>query len=88
MAKKIEVKNKLEDVEMMPRGNPILDQVAFSIVKTGEKLYSVYRVDFNTEGCAGNVKVVAPNLDLFEAQYQFKVAVTDAGLFNILDKVQ
>lgn len=67
--------------------NPVLDNVAFSIVQTSEKLYAVYSVEFNTKGEAGKVNLVIDNLDLFEAQYQFKLAVTDAGLFNILDKV-
>lgn len=85
MAKKIETSIAMINPATF-KSEPVLDNVAFSIVKTGEKLYSVFAIDFNTDGSSGNVRIVAPDIDLFEAQHQFKMAVTDAGLFNILDK--
>ena len=87
MAKKIVDDSKTVVLDVIETTNQPLDKIAFSIVRTSEKLYAVYSVEFNTNGNVGSPKVVVGDLDLFECQYQFKLAVTDAGLFNELDKV-
>lgn len=61
---------------------PVLESIAFSIVKTGERLYSVVSVKFNLNTKeSGNVEVLHKDLDLYEAQHQFKVETVNAELF-------
>lgn len=67
----------------------VLDSAAFSIVYNGNKKYSVVKIPFasRSTNSAGPVEVVASNLDIYEAQHEFKKATVDAGLFEIrLDK--
>lgn len=81
MAKKIEVNIAMINPATF-KPEPVLESIAFSIVKTGDKLYSVISVKFNLDtGESGNVEVLHKDLDLYEAQHQFKVETVNAELF-------
>jgi len=92
MAKKIEPRVITTDTEnSLPGGLTINEpqNVAFSIVYDGNKRYSVVAIKFaaGATNSAGPVEVIASNLDLYEAQHEFKKATVNAGLFEIgLDK--
>ena len=74
MAKKIEKKEEAEEVTF--------NDSAVSIVKTGEKKYSVVIVKFNLEtNEVGEIITKHSGLDLFDAQYYFKLVSVDLGLF-------
>lgn len=82
MAKKIE-KPEVKEVETTGTENVEMNNVAFSIVKTGEKKHSVIKVSFNLdEKVAGNVEILVKDVDIFEAQHEFRMAVIRAGLFG------
>lgn len=86
MAKKIEQKEPTKEVVETPE----LTNSAFSIVYTGNKTYAVVEIKFaaGSTNSAGPVKVVASNLDIYEAHHEFKKATIDAGLFEVgLDKI-
>lgn len=62
---------------------PNLPSVAVSIIETSDRLYSVISVGFNLEsGQAGDIKVLHKDLDIYEAQYQFKMETINAGMFK------
>ncbi len=90
MAKKIEQKEDAYKTVVHNIVQPIeLNNSAFSIVYNGNKKYSVVEIKFDvgSTNSVGPVKVIVGNLDIYEAQYEFKKATIDAGLFEIgLDK--
>jgi len=60
-----------------------LNNVAISIVSTGDKKYSVVKIKFDLNtGTVGNVEVVHKDLDLYESQHQFKILSVNEGIFN------
>lgn len=84
MAKKIE--EKTEQFKREYVAQPVkMNNSAFSIVYNGEKKYSVVEVKFaaGSTNSAGPVKVIASNLDIYEAHHEFKKATIDAGLFEV-----
>lgn len=86
MAKKIEPKIITTDTEAGLNYKALeLNNSAFSIVYDGNKRYSVVEIKFaaGSTNSAGPVKVIASNLDIYEAQHEFKKATVDAGLFEI-----
>ena len=82
MAKKI-VQQIQENTSVEVSETPELTNVAFSIIKTGDKKFSVVKVGLNLDAkVAGNVEIVAKDLDIYEAQHEFKIATVKAGFFN------
>lgn len=67
---------------------PELNNLAFSIIYNGKKKYSVVAIKFDAAtNTTSGVETIASNLDLYEAQHEFKKATVNAGLFEIgLDK--
>ena len=82
MAKKIEQKIEAIVAAINPETIEVYDNVALSIVQTGEKVYSVVSVEFNlATGKSGKVTVLHKDLDVYEAQHQFKIETVNNGLF-------
>lgn len=82
MAKKVVTKRELEDDQIVGDEFQPLTDSALSIIKTGEKLYSVVKIGFNPEtGYTGEVEIVCKDLDIYEAQYQFKMLTVELGIF-------
>jgi hypothetical protein len=95
MAKKIETKpigvqSTFNNEVGLPGGLNIIElpHVAFSVIYNGKKKYSVVKIKFDAlTNNVGVATIIANNLDLYEAQYEFKKATIDAGLFEVgLDK--
>ena len=81
MAKKIETNIAMINPATF-KHEPVLESIALSIVKTGDKIYAVVSVKFNLETKeAGEVTILHKDLDLYEAQYQFKMEIVNAGIF-------
>ena len=84
MAKKIESKTSTEN--SLPSGVTFteLPHVAFSVIYNGNKKYSVVKIKFDAlTNNVGVATIIVSNLDLYEAQYEFKKATIDAGLFEV-----
>jgi hypothetical protein len=84
MAKKIAAVKNEEVIEELTA----LNHSAFSIIYNGNKKYSVVQINFDfTSKYTASPKVIASNLDIYEAHHEFKKATIDAGLFEIgIDK--
>jgi hypothetical protein len=92
MAKKIEPKVPVTQPTASLQGglNIIeLPNEAFSIIYNGNKRYSVVKIKFDAlSNIVGEATIVAHDLDIYDAQHEFKKATIDAGLFDqVLDKV-
>jgi hypothetical protein len=78
MAKKIEANIAVINVETIK----VLPSTALSIVSVGDRIYSVVSVKFNLDTKeAGEIEVLHSDLDIYEAQYQFKMETVKLGLF-------
>ena len=61
---------------------PEMTSTALSIVSTRDRIYSVVSVKFNLDTKeSGEVEVLHSDLDIYEAQYQFKMETVKLGLF-------
>jgi len=85
LAKKIEPRVPTQQTESLQGGLTFteLPHVAFSVIYNGKKKYSVVKIKFDAlTNTVGVATIIANNLDLYEAQYEFKKATIDAGLFE------
>ena len=80
MAKKLEIKEVTTVVEIEKKP---LENTAFSVIKTGKKLYALVSVKFNPETKeAGEVTIISSDLDFYEAQHQFRTTVIKSGILS------
>ena len=60
-----------------------LNNTAISIIPTGLKKYSVVKIKFDAKtGITGSVEIVKEDIDIYEAQHEFKVLSVKEGLFT------
>ena len=60
-----------------------LNNTAISIVSTGHLKYAVVKIKFDAKtGITGSVEVVKADVDMYEAQHQFKVLTVEEGIFG------
>ena len=60
-----------------------LNNTAISIVSTGHLKYAVVKIKFDAKtGITGSVEVVKADVDMYEAQHQFKILTVNEGIFG------
>lgn len=82
MAKKIVEKEPEFDLAIT-EDRPPLENTAFSVIKTGKKLYAVVSIKFNPETKeTGEYTVLTGDVDFYEAQHQFRTLVIKSGILS------